>query len=75
MHEEDVRPPNKKLHAYHFNITYNGCDCCLLIPPAILAHPKAYLKDGVCKFEGSFAEGPVLVSAFDIVRYCTKLST
>ena len=26
MHEEDVRPPNEKSHAYHFSITYNGCE-------------------------------------------------
>ena len=26
MHEEDERPPNEKLHAYHISITYNVCD-------------------------------------------------
>ena len=25
MHEEDEIPPNKKSHAYHYSITYNGC--------------------------------------------------
>ena len=36
MHEKDERPPNKKLNAYHFSITYNGCEFCLVTPPAIL---------------------------------------
>ena len=44
MHEEDVRPPNEKSHAYHLSITYNGRDFCLLIPPAILALPKCPFK-------------------------------
>ena len=43
MHEEDERPTNEKSHAYHFSITNNGCDFCLLIPPAILALPKCTL--------------------------------
>ena len=29
MHEEHERPPNEKSHAYHFSISYNGCDVCL----------------------------------------------
>ena len=45
MHEEDVRPPNEKSHAYHFRITYNGCEFCLLTPPAILALPKCLFKE------------------------------
>ena len=45
MHEEDVRPPNKKSRACHFSITYNGCEFCLLTPPEILALPK-------CLFNG-----------------------
>ena len=40
MHEEDERPPNEKSHAYHFSITYNGCDFGLLTPSAILALPR-----------------------------------
>ena len=44
MHEEDVRPLNEKSHAYHFSITYNGCDFCLLAPPVILALPKCLFK-------------------------------
>ena len=44
MHEEDVRPPNKNSHAYDFSITYNGCEFCLLSPPAILALPKYLFK-------------------------------
>ena len=47
LHEEDKTPPNEKSHAYHFNITYNGCDFCLLTPSAILALPNAFLRDGV----------------------------
>ena len=43
MHEEDVRPPNEKSLAYHFSITYNGCEFCLLTPPAILALPKCLI--------------------------------
>ena len=48
MHEEDVRPPHDKSHANHFRITSNGCEFCLLTPPAILALPNAYLNDVVC---------------------------
>ena len=44
MHEEDERPPNEKPHSYHFGITDNGCDFCLLTPPAILALPKYIFK-------------------------------
>ena len=44
MHEEDERPPNEKSHAYHFSITYNGCEFCGLIPPAILVLPKCLFK-------------------------------
>ena len=44
MHEEDERPPNKKSHAYHFSITYNGCEFYLLTPPAILTLPKCLFK-------------------------------
>ena len=53
MHAEDERPPNEKLHAYHFSITYNGCEFCLL--GKFLLSPNAYLKDGVRKFLVSFA--------------------
>ena len=44
MHETDERPSNEKSHAYHFSITYNRCEFCLLIPPAILALPKFIFK-------------------------------
>ena len=40
MHEEGERPPNEKSHAYHFSITYYGCDFCLLTPSAIIAPQK-----------------------------------
>ena len=44
MHEEDERPPNEKSHAYHFSITYNGCDFCLLTPSAIPALPECLFR-------------------------------
>ena len=52
MHEEDERPPNKKSHAYHFSITYNGCDFCLLTPYALFALPKCLFKGWRLKFRG-----------------------
>ena len=52
MHEEDERPPNENSHAYHFSITYNGCDFCLLTPSAILALPKCLYKGWRLKFGG-----------------------
>ena len=50
MYEEDERPPNEKSHPYHFSITYNGCDFCLLTPSAILALPKCLFKGWRLKF-------------------------
>ena len=44
------RKRNEKLHAYHFSITYNGCDFCLLTPSAILALPKCLFKWWRLKF-------------------------
>ena len=52
MHEEEERPPNEKSHAYHFSITYNGCDFCLLTPYAIHALPKCLFKGWRLKFRG-----------------------
>ena len=52
MHEEDEGSPNEKSHAYQFSDAYNGCEFCLLTPPAILALPKCI--NGVCKFVVSF---------------------
>ena len=52
MHEEDEIPPNEKSHAYHFSITYNGCDFCLPTPPAILALPKCLFKGWRLKSRG-----------------------
>ena len=52
MHEEDERPPNKKSHAYHFSITYNGCDFCLLTPYGLLALPKCLFKGWRLKLPG-----------------------
>ena len=39
-----MRPPIKISTAYHFNITYNGCEFCLLTPPAILDLPQMHIK-------------------------------
>ena len=61
LNEEDERPPNEKSHTYHFSITYNGCEFCLLILLQFLLSTNVYLKDGVCKFVVSFAYDPVLV--------------
>ena len=47
MHEEDERPPNENLHAYHFSITYNGCDFAYRPLQQFLLSPNAYSKDGV----------------------------
>ena len=44
MHEEDEGPPNEIAHAYHFSITNNRCEFCLLTPSAILAFPKCLFK-------------------------------
>ena len=47
VHAEDEIPPNIKSHAYHFSITYNGCELFLLTPPpppAIVALPKCIFK-------------------------------
>ena len=52
MHEEDERPPSEKSHAYHFSITYYGCDFCLLTPSASLALPKCLFKLWRLKFRG-----------------------
>ena len=52
MHEEDERPPHEKLHPYHFSITYNGCDFCLLTPSAILALPNCLFKGWRLKLRG-----------------------
>ena len=52
MHEKDEWPPNEKSHAYHFSITYNGCDFCLQTPSATLALPKCLFKGWRLKFRG-----------------------
>ena len=50
MHDEDVRPPSEKSHAYHFSISYKGCEFRLLLyllfvlTVAILALPKCLFK-------------------------------
>ena len=44
MQEEDEKPLNEKSQTYHFSISYNGCEICLLYPPAILALPKCLFK-------------------------------
>ena len=50
-----------------FSITYNECELCLLIPPAVVPFPNGYLKDVVYKFVISCVPNPVLVIA--IVMY------
>ena len=55
MHEEDERPPNEKSHAYHFSITYNGCDFAYWPLLQFLLTQNAYLKDSVWNFVVSFA--------------------
>ena len=52
MHEEGKRPPNDKSNAYHFSITYNGCDFCLQTPSAIFVLPKCQFKGWRLKFRG-----------------------
>ena len=52
MYGEDVRPLNENSHAYHFSITYNGCDFCILTPTAILALPKCLFKGWSLKYRG-----------------------
>ena len=54
MHEEDERPSNKKSHAYHFSITYNGCDFAYWPLMHFLLSPNAYYKDGVWNYVVSF---------------------
>ena len=54
LREEDQTPLNEKSHAYHFNITYNGCDFCLLTPSAILALLKYLFKGRRLKFRGFY---------------------
>ena len=75
MHEEDERPPNEKSHAYHFSITYNGCDFCLLTPSAILALPKCLFKGCRLKFRGFTCLRSCSVIALEIDWHCTKMST
>ena len=44
MHQEDERPPSEKSPACHFRITYNGCEFCLMTPPASLTVPRCIFK-------------------------------
>ena len=61
MHEEDERPPNQKSHAYHFSITYNGCDFCLLTPSVLLALT-------ICLFKGLRLK----IRGFICLRSCSR---
>ena len=74
MHEEDIRSPNEKSHAYHFSITYRLYEFCRPLLQFLLSL-NAYLKDSVCKFVVSFSYDPVLVIAIEIVPSCTEMST
>ena len=69
MYNIDVRPPNKKSHAYHLALLTTDVSFAYWPLLQFLLSPNAYLKDGVCKFVVSFAYNPVLVIAFEIVRY------
>ena len=55
MHEEDVKPPNEKSHAYYLALL--TMDVIFAYWPFLqfLLSPNAYLKAGVCKFVVSFA--------------------
>ena len=55
MHEEDVRPPNEKSHAYHSALLTTDVIIAYWPLLQILLSPNAYLKDGVYKFVVSFA--------------------
>ena len=73
MHEKDERPPNEKSHAYHFSITYNGCEVCLLTPPAILILPKCIFKEWCLLIRGFICLRSCLFSSlqfklFDIAQ-------
>ena len=35
----DKRDQNKNTHDFHFRITLNGCEFCLLTPSAVVALP------------------------------------
>ena len=61
---------NESIQKCHFCIACNGCEFCISIPSAIVAH----LNDGVFKFVVSFSLKPVLVIAIVIFRYSTKVS-
>ena len=54
MHAENERQPKEKSHAYHFSITYNGCDFHLPLLQFLLSQ-NAYLKNSVWNFVVSFA--------------------
>ena len=66
MHEEDERPPNEKSHAYHFSIAYNGCEFCLLTPPAILALPKCIFKGCMASVNSWFHLLKILFSSLQL---------
>ena len=55
MHEEDVRQPNEKSHAYHLALLTKYVIFAYWPLLQFLLFPKAYLKDGVYKFVVSFA--------------------
>ena len=55
MHEEAVRPPNEKAHAYHLALLTTDVIFAYWPLLPFLLSQNAYLKDGVCKFVVSFA--------------------
>ena len=74
MHEEDERPQNENSHAYLFSITYNGCEFCLLTPPAILFLPKYLFKIQIMSSVNSWFHLPTILftslqlKVFDIAQ-------
>ena len=76
MHEDDERPPHEKSHAYHFSITYYGCDFCLLTPPAILALSKCLSKGWRLKIRGFIClrscSSSLQLKVFDIAQRWTQ---
>ena len=85
MNEEDERPPNGKSHAYHFSITYNECDFCLLTPPAILealpgvlgnrgTMPFVLRKQGnKCHFFRETGEQAVKFGVLGNTKFCVQM--
>ena len=55
MHEEDVKQPNEKSHAYQLALLTTDVIFAYWPLLQFLLSPSAYLKEGVYKFVVSFA--------------------